>query len=336
MNVYRYKIRNNYTNITGGTINPMLNTATGTQEFTNYLKVYSLKPGQNNSAYDSPLSKGNNYFLKPIFNNLKNILETSVSDFFDVPIQGGVLISSGTTINPNYNYKNITIPINVNIEPGDYSDDIDNFIEREKKKNINPMVDGEKVKYLTNNFIPIKIDFRFYNKSSNSFDPASPNGYLTAGFLPEEIGLKNNFKKSFFRLYFYDNNDTKTQNLLLTEDISTFGTTIPSFDLKKIFWLKNDTLFSGVTPTSRKVYVEARFFNAKTGRVHRFINTPLTVVTPLTITQFANNQPWKSSKMLIMNPNANGGNKLFKVDLTLPNGANLQNQITFTEYILAT
>jgi len=340
MSVYRYQIRNNYTKLTGGTINPMLNTATGTQEFTDYLTVYSVKPGQNDVSMVKPKDFGKNYFLKPTFKNLKKTLNTSVSDYFDLKINGGILISSGNTINPTFNYKNVTIPINLKLEPTDYSDDINDFVQREKKKSINPIIDVEKVKYIPQNYTPVKITFRFYDKPSNSF--TTYGGYQSAGLEYIKTINKNSFSRSFFRLYFYDSNDTNTQNLLLTEDINTLeyinttGAIAPIFELKRIFWLKNDTLFTGNTINSRRVYVDARFFNAKTGRVHRFINTPLTVVTPITINDLANNQGWKSSKMLILNPKSNNGNRHFKVDLQSPAGANLQNEITFTEYILIT
>jgi hypothetical protein len=339
MSVYRYQIRKNFTTLTGGTINPMISPATGTQQFTNYLTIYSVKPGQNSSAeYVSPADYGNNYFLKPIFSNIKQALIDNVEEYFTINSTGGILISSGNTIYPDYNYKNISIPINIKLEPTDYSEDIEGFVEREKNNSINPIIDGERVKYFNQNYVPVNINFRFYNKASGTFE--LNDGYLYAGFTDINTINKNSFRRSFFRLYFYDNNDTSTQNLLLTEDINTLDYTSPTvepvFELKKIFWLKNDTLFTGSTSPNRKVYVEARFFNAKTGRVHRFVNTPLSITTPLTISQLANNQGWKSSKILILNPYANNGNRYFKVDTTAPSGANLQNGITFTEYILTT
>lgn len=342
MSVYRYQIRNNYTNLTGGTINPMISPATGTQEFTNYLTVYSTKPGQNDTSISKPKDISANFFLKPTFKNLKANLNTNqgLESYFDLKLNGGVLVSSGTTLNPILNYKNITIPFNVQIQPTDYSDDIEEFVQVEKKKSINPIIDIEKVKYVPQNYTPVRINFRFYNKTSNSF--STYGGYLSAGLEDITTINKNSFSRSFFRLYFYDSNDTNTQNLLLTEDINTLeyvyttGAIAPIFELNRIFWLNNDTLFKDNSVNSRRVYVEARFFNAKTGRVHRFINTPLSVVTPITISDLANNQAWKSVKMLIFNPKTNNGNKHFKVDTTLPAGASLQNEITFTEYILVT
>lgn len=331
MSNYRYQIRLNYTNITGGTIQPMLNVATGTQQFTDYLTTYALKPGQIGNELQRPKDISKNFFTKSSFNNLKNILTENVEGYFNISGDGGILISSGNTINPNYNYKNITIPINVKFEVVDYSDDIDLFVEKEKKKSINPIIDGEKIKYISENFDSITVNFRFYNKDTGLYE--SPN-YLTAGFLPEEIGIKNNFKKSFFRLYFYDSNNNKTQNLLLTEDISTYASEAPSFKLNRIYWLKEDALFNGPTNVNRTTYLEARFFNAKTGRVHRFFNIPTSFTTPITVSDLANNQSWKTSQVRILNPKINNGHRWFRVVNGI--GANTQNTITMTEYILST
>jgi len=317
----------------------MVNTVTNNQKFTDYLTTYSVKPGQNSPEYVAPANLFKNISFRPSFDNSKDLFNTNPEQFYNVKNSGGILISSGNTINPILNYKNITIPISLNLEPTDYSDDINDFVQREKTKSINPIIDGEKVKYLTPNFEPIKIRFRFYYKSlgNNAFF-AEPEtyGYEPAGFLPSEINVKNGFKKSYFRLYFYDSNDTKKQNLLLTEDISIYGSVKPIFNFNKLYWLKNDPLFTGTTFSARKVYVEARFFNAKTGRVHRFINMDETVTTPPSVSTLASKPFWRSSKVLILNPNLNGGNRYFKTDVTLPNGANEPNGITFTEYILDT
>ena len=328
MSTYRYKIRLNYPTITGGTVEPMVNVVTGTQQFTDYLTTYAIKPGQSGNQLQIPKNIGKNYFTKSSFSNLKTALIENIGGYFDVS-EGGILISSGNTINPDYNYKNINIPINVKFEVVDYSDDIDNFIEREKKKSINPAIDGEKVKYISENYNTVTINFRFYNKSSGIYDTPS---YITAGFVPQDIGVKNNFKKSFFRLYFYDSNDNKKQNLLLTEDISANGSTIPSFNLDKIYWLMSGNPITGTG--NKKTYMEARFFNAKTGRVHRFFNVPIYITSPITVSDLANNQTWKTSQITILSPNTNNGNRWFRVEPGI--GANTQNTITMTEFILST
>ena len=76
--------------------------------------------------------------------------------------------------------------------------------------------------------------------------------------------------------------------------------------------------------------MEARFFNAKTGRVNRFINPPTTITIPPKINQV--DQDWRSSELLIINPKNNNGNYRFRVVDGI--GANTDNTITLTEYIL--
>jgi hypothetical protein len=334
MSFYRFKIRQNNSTLTGGTIQPMLHPATGNQAFTDYLTIYKKKPGQNNT-----LQTFNNFLNSSEvfgYNYTKNLMSVSPESYFELynPLFN-VLISSGNTIYAQNNYKNISIPIEVKFNTVDYSEDINNFIEDEKNKSINPTIDGEKIKYISEFYPSIKIKFRFYNKVSEVFDtPSLDGGYSLVEFLPEEINLKNNFKKSFFRLYFYDSSNIKTQNLLLTEDIDLFNSYKPEFELDRIFWLKKDQYFLDNVLTNRRVYMEARFFNAKTGRVHRFINPPASINVPQSITTLASQPTWKHSDILILNPNSNNKKHQFRVVNGV--GANTQSTITMTEYILAT
>ena len=78
--------------------------------------------------------------------------------------------------------------------------------------------------------------------------------------------------------------------------------------------------------------MEARFFNAKTGRVNRFINPPVVIVVPPKINVLSNNHDWRSSELLIINPKNNNGNYRFRVEANV--GANTINTITLTEYII--
>ena len=353
MSLYRFKIRNDFRSITGGTIQPMYNSgATGNQKFESYLKVVNPMNTLNKYIIDNnvpPYTTDNTPFsideesisFQSIKNDIKN---NNLANFTPepkaIPNNVGVtastinpmvdLISSGNTINANNNYKNITIPINTHFNVVDYSEDIDGFVDRETKKSINKIIDGEKVKYRCESYPSIKLKFRFYNKPSNTFDDYNlTEGYLSAGFDQEEINIKNNFKKSFFRLYFFDSNDSREQNLLLTEDIDTFNSFKPEFNLDRIFWFKDDKLFSETTD-NRRVYMEARFFNAKTGRVNRFVNPPISVTIPLKVSNL--DQSWRSSELLIINPKNNNGNYWFRVEPFI--GANEIDTITLTEYIL--
>jgi hypothetical protein len=337
MSLYRFKIRQNYSTITGGTVQPMVNSATGSQAFTDYLTIYTSKPGQYNSV-NNRSTLINDFAIGNVggFNYIKDGISLTPESYFNLYTSGAnTLISSGNTIYSENNYKNITIPIDIKFNIVDYSEDINSFVEDEKQKSINPIIDGEKIKYVSEYYPSIKLKFRFYDKVNNLFDTLNlSQGYELAGFLPEEINIKNNFRKSYFRLYFYDSNNIKNQNLLLSEDLDLFNSYKPEFSLDRIYWLKKDKFFTNNLLNNRRVYMEARFFNAKTGRVHRFINTPTSVDSPLSISTLANQPTWKHSDLLILNPNINNGKYHFRVVNGI--GANTTNTITMTEYILIT
>jgi len=317
MATYSYKIRNNSITTTGGTIQPMLNTLTGNQEFKQYLKIQNIDgevlSSQDKFGYIAP-----NFFIQQGIN-----------------IKNDSIVSSGQTIEQPI-FKTLNIPINLSFTPTDNSDNINNFIEDETIESINKTIDGERTRYISQFYPGIRLDFRFYDSDNNIFDTinttGATNGYRLAGFNSNDINLnRNNFKKSFFRLYFYDSNDTKSQNLLIIEDISVSKTKTPKFILDRLYWLKNDELFSGNTQ-NRITYMEARFFNAKNGRVHRFTNLPINELSPVNVNVVAQNPDWKSSQIAILNPKLNNGNYEF---LVIPNvGANTINTITLTEYIL--
>ena len=345
MSVYRFKINNNIKFSTGATTNvidPMINSgATGNQKFSSYLTIYESKKGQATTNRSNDLVSFLNFKrneqqpggnLPTGFINFKNTLKTQP---FELGFENRrfSLLSSGSTIY-NGTLKNISIPIETKSVVVDYSDDIDNFVEAEKRKRINSIVNYERVRYRSKPYSGINLKFRFYNKDTSQFDDTNLNGgYYLAGFTNDEINKKNNFKKSYFRLYFFDSNDTKNQKLLLTEDIDVFKSKKPEFKFDRIFWLQADELFEGNT-NNRVIYMEARFFNAKTGRVHRFINLPISVNTPISINSLKLNQDWKTSKLNVINPNGNNGNYEFETINGV--GANTQNTITMTEYILET
>ncbi len=335
MSTYKFKIRNNYNFTTGGTINPMIYSAyTGNQAFTQYLTI--LK----DNLKSPPFSPLNSVIKNEFAVNLKSeqIFErrlglTTAPDFTSLNPPPS-FVTSGDTINPTLNYKNITFPIEVNFDVTDYGDEINNFVKSEQKKAINKIVDYERVKYASEPYPSIELNFRFFNKDNTQYDDNNlTGGYTLAGFNEDEINKKNNFKKSFFRLYFFDSNDTMSQNLLLTEEIDVFQSKKPKFNFSRIFWLKEDELFLNGN-NNRIVYMEARFFNAKTGRVHRFMNPPASITNPIAISNLKNNQEWKTSQIIIFNPkNTNG---VYKFKTVNGVGANTQNTITMTEYILET
>jgi hypothetical protein len=141
MSLYRFKIKNNNKFITGGTINPMINTGhTGNQKFTEYLNInYKLGPSRSvfsanikslstpTSGDESDLNYTNNAIVKLDY-ELYPLLNQRNKDNFK---NRKITISSGQTINKAYNYKNIIIPINTSFEVVDYGDEIKNFVNLE-------------------------------------------------------------------------------------------------------------------------------------------------------------------------------------------------------------
>ena len=78
--------------------------------------------------------------------------------------------------------------------------------------------------------------------------------------------------------------------------------------------------------------MEAKFFNAKTGEVVRFFNPPSSQGTPVKMNVLANNNDWRTSKMIILNPSNNNGYYNFQVGTN--SGANTNTTITLTQYRL--
>lgn len=222
------------------------------------------------------------------------------------------------------NTKNLIIPISQDFFPMDNSEEIQNvFVKNEVKKNINKIIDGEKTKYINNN---LRILFKTYNTLTNTYG-------ITYNNLDLGSTTSNSYKKSFFRLYFYDSNNEDTQKLLFTEDLFLNNSVTPEFVLSRIFWLRNDELFN--ENVDRVVYLKVSFFNARTGVVSDFINTPPSVTTSISITTYSNsnNLSWRTSPIIIKNPRLNDGN--FNFYPLNGVGSNTQTTITLTELKLS-
>ena len=224
--------------------------------------------------------------------------------------------------------KTITIPLEIKFEPMDNSDLINEWIGSEEQKVINRITDGEKVKYLSGDK-DLKIKFRFHNKTTNTYSSL----YNDGGFdLPTEYKF-NRFNKSYFRLYFYDGDDESTSNLLFTEEVPVTNNLEAVFPLRRLYWNREDELMFN-TLNNRTIYMDARFFNAKTGQVQRFYNPPTNVSTPIDITTYSNqnNKGWRKSPINFINPNNMGGD--FKFTPINGVGGTTTNLITLSEFIL--
>lgn len=262
------------------------------------------------------------------------LIKYTIQNSFQEITGATTTLTGGTT---NQLYKSILIPIGQNFYPVDYSDDVQKLVEQEVNKAVNPIFDAETIKYNFNNLTAnnnkgLEISFIFFSGGSNNSQ--SGIDYKIAGFSETDITKnKNGFKKSFFRLYFYDTNSGDTSSLIFTEDIDVDYTTTPKFSLNRLYWLRNDQYFVD-NNTNRVLYMDARFFNAKTGKVHRFINPPIGTTLPIDILDYSKptNRGWRTSRIEFINPKNNNGNYNF---LVTPNvGANTNNTITMTEFIL--
>ena len=222
---------------------------------------------------------------------------------------------------------NISLPMSMFHTPIGMSESITRLVNDETNGRINPYQDDEQIAYIANELNGFTINFRFLNKQTNTFEET----YTAAGFDVNTGLTRNSFTRSFFRLYFYDSKEFERRNLVLFEELDVTGTIQPKLNLKRIFWFRNDLDFRE-TNNNKTFYVIGRFFNALTGKVHDFMNLPLTYTSPITITEFSQNDDWWSSPVLLINPKNNNGNHNFSLIPFV--GANTTNEITLTEQVI--
>jgi hypothetical protein len=263
------------------------------------------------------------------------LINYQILNTFEVSTARTITVSGGTNTDL---YKSITIPIGLEFQPTDYTDDINRLVLEERKKAINPIFDSETIKYKflkendisANNGQGLIINFRFWDKLSSSYKI----DYKSNGFTDIDISrLRNGFRKSFFRLYFYDSNSGDTSNLLFVEDLNVSETEEPKIILNRLYWLRNDTFFMK-NNTNKTIYMDARFFNAKTGKTSKFINIPLNINNKINIGQYSNpsNRSWLTSAIELINPKNNNGYYNYKT--VVPFGANQESTITLSELIM--
>jgi hypothetical protein len=191
--------------------------------------------------------------------------------------------------------RNITIPFELTFKPIDKWELIERVIEEEKDKSVNPIIDWDLWDYS-----PIDIDGKL-NKGNITYRVFwNINGQLTnkmQDFLVKQFGVigfnftrtkeKNFFKRSFFRLYYYDRKELFNQKLLFAEDLF-----LKDFDNSRILyrsnrnkpgyflnWLKKDNITTG------EVYMRPTFFNAKNGRTFDLIKHQGNIVDSDTLNQ---------------------------------------------------
>lgn len=166
------------------------------------------------------------------------------------------------------------------------------------EENTNPIVDYELTRYSYKpppSFVKSRIYYEFNFFSGTTYDLT----YNNDGFTNEEIYYVNNdFEKSFFKLDFYDKVDRGTQKLYLTIILSTvegtksnqlvnlYGYTTPQFKpvFRPYYLIRPDTpnyyIYWKKDPGNLTTfYMSCKFFNAKNGKISKFINTDQTLLT---------------------------------------------------------
>jgi len=222
---------------------------------------------------------------------------------------------------------NISIPPGLSFTQLGLGESIDKLVEIEVNDTINPYQDEEQIAYKATDINGFNIAFRFHNKNTNQYE----QDYSVMGFDTITGLTKNSFTKSFFRLYFYDKNESENRNLVLFEELDVIGTIQPILNLKRVFWFRNNELFN-TTNDNKKLYIIGKFFNALNGKVYDFFNLPLSYTSPINITQYSQNSDWWTSPTMLINPNNNNGN--YNISTIPFVGANTNNTITLSERVI--
>ena len=204
------------------------------------------------------------------------------------------------TIPENDGYINIPLEIKWDFQGRD--DSIDLFEHEVIEEVIGKPKDYEILRFAHEIYDSFKTsvnyDFNFYSGTPSTLSTSITSdwvkSYLVEGFTPLQLYYyEKPFTKSFFKLDFYDTNDTLTQSNYITiimpvqqgfsEETSIspvlpkVKVRIPKFKLDflgdtegfYIYWLRNvDTL------NIKTFYMTAKFFNARLGGFMRFMNEP--------------------------------------------------------------
>lgn len=220
------------------------------------------------------------------------------------------------TISPND--KNLNIPIKIDFDTTGREDLLTAYENDVIEQVINPIEDFEVTRFshkewgsIGDKKTNIGYEFNFFDRSelitatTTSTPWVSRYDFVDSDILSVYSGMNftnqelyyfaNSFKRSFFKLDFYDSKNIENQTLYLTIIIPTqqgltrevnIGTTtiprnvqvkIPTFNLDFVgdkegyflYWLK-DTTYLDIS----EFYMSCKFFNAKIGEFVRMINRP--------------------------------------------------------------
>lgn len=207
------------------------------------------------------------------------------------------------TISPNDTF--INIPVEIKFDNTGREDGLVEFQNDVLEDIINGINDFETTRfanaeYTTKpNITEVNYKFSFFNPNSNiqtATQTSWSDSYLNTGFADEEVYFfKDSFKKSFFKLDFYDTNETENQRAYISMILPTQqGLKMPGsigptpVEIKKpyfvldyvgadkegffIYWLKERDYIN-----INEFYMTAKFFNGKTGEFIRFTNEPQSI-----------------------------------------------------------
>jgi hypothetical protein len=202
------------------------------------------------------------------------------------------------------------IPFSMDFFPVDNSELVQKeFVEKETKNAINPLVNYEKVKFIpsfsgtTNQILNPQIDTIKINLFKTN---GTPLYYGDIGMTNEDVKFRRNrFLETFLRLSFYDSTSPTTQNLLF---FNTYFTNIGTEQRNPITKqpldvssmpitytitnpLKNDSIVSenyyivwrvkDVIENFKNLYTSITFNNAVNGKTTQYVAIPMT--TPISI-----------------------------------------------------
>ena len=200
-------------------------------------------------------------------------------------------------LQPRLTDKEINLPIEMTWDFLDRSNDIEVYEEKVIKDVINQDKDFEVSRF---SFVApvgieksdINYEFNFVPSGATSATTIWSPSYVLQGFTPREMYyFANSFKKSFFKLDFYDSTNQKEQTNYITIIIptqqgattaTTVGTSVkniktPVFKLDFlgdlegyfIYWIRDKNTIDIST-----FYMSAKFFNARLGGFMRMMTTP--------------------------------------------------------------
>jgi hypothetical protein len=199
--------------------------------------------------------------------------------------------------------KTIDLPLEIKWDFYGRDDSIDEYETEVIKEVIGSAEDFEILRFAHDSYqndtkTDVNYDFYFYNGNVNDVDTSTTSNweisYLPEGFSSTEVYYyEKPFTKSFFKLDFYDTNDTttqtnyftiiipvqqgKTENVSISSYLSNVNIKKPSFSLDYvgdkegffIYWLRKKTFINLDT-----FYMTAKFFDARLGLFVKMMNAP--------------------------------------------------------------